>query len=409
MIELEHSPLGGSSAARFMACAGSFQLHRDQLENGEFEDVPSEYAALGVAAHALAAKCLEENAEPYEFIGEDFGDGPTPYRAGWEGEISLDAVQVYFNECRAILDAADGKGATLIETTIHLPEIHPLLKGTVDFGWWSKTKGIFLRDYKNGEGVGVSAVNNVQLLYYASLMLLASPYLRDNAPRDLPVNLGIVQPNFYGLYEAPEVWETTAGFVMDWFQNELLPRMNDLVATRDVSDADFISGTHCQFCPVMLECPTMQRAYEAYAAGSEDFVTMLTNEEIDKLYAMREDARRFMKALESTAHARMVAGATIKSAKLVEKQVARVWKPGGTAAIQAAFGEKAWAPRKVLSPAAIEKLSSRGKELALEYGYKPDSEGLVIAPLSDRRPEAKRPGNAGVFSAHAQSNEEAGW
>ena len=405
MIELEHSPLGGSSANRFMNCKGSFLLHREQLESGEFEDIPSEFANLGVAAHELAAKCLIESAEPMEFLNEQFGD----YHVGWEGEIDLDAVQVYFNACMKILDTSDGKGATLIERTIKLPDIHPLLKGTVDFGWWSKTGGVWLRDYKNGEGVGVSTVNNVQLLYYAALMILDSPYLRENAPRELPVNLGIVQPNYYGVYEEPEIWETTLGFVMDWFHNELLPRMVELTATRDMGDEDFTSGTHCQFCPVLLECPTMQRAFEAYADGSEDFVTMLTNEELDAYYAKREDARRFMKALESVAYARMVAGGTITSAKLVEKQTARVWKPGGTAAIEAAFGERAWAPRKALSPAGIEKLSSRGKELSIEYGYKPDSSGLVIAPLSDRRPEAKPRGNTGTFSNFAQSTEEAGW
>ena len=128
---------------------------------------------------------------------------------------------------------------------------------------------------------------------------------------------------------------------------------------------------------------------------------MLSNAELDALYAERENARRFMKVLETTVHHRMVTGGTIHSAKLVEKQTARVWKPGGEAAVVAAFGEKAYAPKKINSPAGVEKLSSRGKEIALEWGYKPDSAGLVVAPLSDRRPEAKRPGNAGVFAAHA--------
>jgi hypothetical protein len=39
----------------------------------------------------------------------------------------------------------------------------------------------------------------------------------------MPVSLGIVQPNFYGVFEAPDVWETTVGFVLDWGNNELLP------------------------------------------------------------------------------------------------------------------------------------------------------------------------------------------
>ncbi len=44
-------------------------------------------------------------------------------------------------------------GHLLIEETIHLPEIHPLLRGTVDFGFWSLQDGVYLRDYKNGEGI----------------------------------------------------------------------------------------------------------------------------------------------------------------------------------------------------------------------------------------------------------------
>ena len=51
MIELEHSPLGGSAAHRFMTCAGSFLVQRSQIENDEFENVETEWAKLGTAAH----------------------------------------------------------------------------------------------------------------------------------------------------------------------------------------------------------------------------------------------------------------------------------------------------------------------------------------------------------------------
>lgn len=398
MIELEHSPLGGSGAKRFMSCTGSFLLHREEILDGTFEDVPSEFAALGTAAHALAAVCLEECTEPYEYLGEDF-DG---YLAGWPDGIDLNAVQFYVNECRSIMDHC-GDGLAIVEKTYRAPKLHKLLKGTVDFGYLSPSRGVFLRDYKNGEGIGVSSPNNPQLLYYAFLLLLNAPQeMSDAWTLVTPVNLGIVQPNFYGLFEPVEAWITTVGEVMDWGRNKLLPTMTALYEhSPDYRDEDFVTGEHCQFCPVLLSCPKMQAAFRLYADASEDFITMLSNAELDALYAERENVRRFMKVLETTVHHRMVTGGTIHSAKLVEKQTARVWKPGGEAAVAAAFGEKAYAPKKVISPAGAEKLSSRGKEIALEWGYKPDSAGLVVAPLSDRRPEAKRPGNAGVFAAHA--------
>jgi hypothetical protein len=87
-------------------------------------------------------------------------------------------------------------------------------------------------------------------------------------PREMRVSLGIVQPNFYGIFDAPDVWETTVGFVLDWGMNELLPRMKSLTSTHPddvLVEADFIPGEWCQFCPVLLECPRMQEAFVAYA------------------------------------------------------------------------------------------------------------------------------------------------
>jgi hypothetical protein len=403
MIDLEHSPLGGSGAHRFMTCAGSFLLHREQLQAGEFENIESEFAKLGTAAHELCARAILENAEPYEFLGEEF----IGFIAGWPEGISLDAAHVYFNECMRIVES-QGYGNVLVEKTIHLPELHPLLRGTVDFGFWLPQAGLWLRDYKNGEGIGVAAAGNRQLLYYAFLMIMADERLR-NAPRNLPVNLGIVQPNFYGIFEEPDVWETSLGFVLDWGHNELLPRMNSLMVAQDIDEGDFVPGSHCQFCPVLLDCPKMQRAYQEYVEGSEDFITMLTDAELDHYYSQREYARRFMNALEQTVHARLVGGSKIPSAKLVEKKTARVWKPGASTALVTAFGDQAYEARKVKSPAQIEKLSSRGKEMALEYGYKPESAGLSVAPLSDPRPEAKPKGNATVFENFVQTPEEQGF
>lgn len=406
MIELEHSPLGGSAAHRFMNCEGSFLLQREQIEVGQFENIESEYAKLGTAAHELGAKAIATGMEPFEFLGEEFNG----YVAGWPDGISLDAIQVYFSECMGILARRKEQGHMLLEDTIHLPEIHPLLRGTVDFGFWSMSDGIFLRDYKNGEGIGVSAPMNKQLLYYGYLMILKILGDGHGLPRDMRVSLGIVQPNFYGVFEAPDVWETTVGFVLDWGMNELLPRMKSLFELRVPREfMVFVPGEHCQFCPVLLDCPKMQEAFIAYADAEEDFIAMLTDEELDRFYGMREQARRFMKALETTVHHRLVTGGRIPNAKLVEKKVARVWRPGAAAALKEAFGDKAFTTPEIKSPAQIEKLSSRGKELALEWGYKPESAGLSVAPLSDPRPEAKPRTNAEVFKGHAQSLEEAGF
>jgi hypothetical protein len=405
MIELEHSPLGGSAAHRFMNCEGSFLLQREQIENGTFENIESEYAKLGTAAHLLGSTCLIEGKEPYEFIGTDF----LGYRVGWPDGVPLDAVQVYVNECRSIIERCDADGVGLIEETFHLPQLHPLLRGTVDFGYISPSKGIFLRDYKNGEGIGVSAPNNDQLRYYGFILIEAA---RGNCPftPETPVSLGIVQPNFYGIFEEADVWETTVGEILDWGHKILLPRMNFLTETGKYAlEDEFSPGKWCQFCPVLLNCPKMQKAFEEFAEASEDFIAMLTNEELDHYYQQKEYARRFMNALDQTVLARKITGADIPSAKLVEKKTARVWKPGAHEVLKKTFGDKAFTQPEIRSPAQIEKLSSRGKEIALEYAYKPEASGLTVAPLDDPRPEAKPRTNADVFAAHAQTPEQMGF
>ena len=103
---------------------------------------------------------------------------------------------------------------------------------------------------------------------------------------------------------------------------EALYQDGDDLATPDLLTVDdFVPGDHCQFCPVLLDCPKMQHAFEEYAAADEEFIAMLPNEELDRYYAMREQARRFMNALESTVHARLVGGASFTNAKLVEKRL----------------------------------------------------------------------------------------
>lgn len=409
MIELEHSPLGGSGAKRWLNCGTSFLLQRQLMLRGEYEQPPSSiFADKGTAAHELGAMCLAQHREPFEFIRQKIGDYTVH-----PDDLDPDAVAVYVATCEAIAEGAAGDPTahTLVEQTLHLPEIHPLFKGTVDFGHWrfQNDPGVWLIDYKNGEGVGVETFQNPQLLYYGVLFILKFPELRD-LPRDFPVYLGIVQPNFYGLFEEPDIWITNVGAVLEWGHSVLLPSMQRLLDDRreEFTIDDFVSGDHCLFCPVMLECPKLRKAFETFAHG-DDFLAMLTNQELSDLYALRDDARRYGNELEKVVYARKISGAEIPSAKLVEKRTHRAWKSGAEQEAARRFGDQAYNPRKLKSPAQMEKLSSGGKAFALEYGFKPESDRYTIAPISDPRPEAKPPSNSEIFKDFAVPLEDLGW
>lgn len=407
MIELEHSPLGGSGATRWLTCGASFLLQRLLMLAGEYEAPPSSiFADKGTAAHELGAVCLAEAKEPFEFIGQKFGE----YEVH-PNDLDPDAVAVYVATCEAIAAEGGDDGFTLVEQTLHLYDIHPLFKGTVDFAHWrfQVDPGLWLVDYKNGEGVGVIPHGNKQLLYYALLLVLKFEEFQA-MPREFPVHLGIVQPNYWGIFDEPQFWTTTLGEVYDFGVQVLLPAMYKLFDDkREMLPVDeFVSGDHCQFCPVMLDCPKLRSAFETFANG-DDFAAMLTNQELSNLYAMRDDARRFGNELEKVVFARKLAGNDIPSAKLVEKMVHRVWRSGAEEAAKARFKENAYDPPKMKSPAKMEKLSSDGKAFALEWGFKPESDRLTVAPIGDRRPEVVPPSNAEVFKEFAYNLEDLGW
>lgn len=403
MQELDHSPLGGSAAHRFLACKGSFLLQRELYEQGQLESTESFWARKGTAAHTLAARALEEDMEPWNYLGEVI-DGFKVVGSDYEPDegvepeddltISVAAIDVYFNHCKTFRKR---DGAVFVEQRIHLPKLHPLLKGAVDFGYVSRTLGVHVRDYKNGEGIAVTARGNSQLLYYGFLLIMGTPWTAASAPDDLPVTLGIVQPNFYGEFEEPDVWPTTVGEVKKWGFEVLLPAMNRLTSTRDISDTDFVFGNHCVFCPVLLDCPKMHQAWQSYVDADAELVQMLDNDEIAALYANREAVKRFGSELDKVVEARLMTGASIPTAKLVEKRGRRVWKTGAEKTLVAALGDQAYEPKKLKSPAKVEKISSRGKEMALELAFKNEDTGVTVAPITDPRPAANRTSSQKVF------------
>ena len=68
----KHATFGGSSASRWLNCAGSTML---------IASVPAKpssgYADEGTVAHELAARCLKEDRHPRGFVGQTF-DGLPP-------------------------------------------------------------------------------------------------------------------------------------------------------------------------------------------------------------------------------------------------------------------------------------------------------------------------------------------
>lgn len=336
----EHSPLGASSAERWMNCPGSVTLIQALRSSPDYEEADPDYRRDGTQAHALAAHCLEGDIDCWQ---ADRGQFPE-----LTAEM-MNAVQEYLDYVRSL------PGKREVEVRVHVPEFHPQFYGTLDCV--VSDFCVHVVDYKHGVGVVVDADDNPQLKYYAY------GYIGDWSSPDITVKLTIVQPRGFHPDGTIRTWETTVGAIRKWAEEELRPAMD---ATKDM---DYLAlGPWCRFCPAKLVCP----AYEGLAQKA------LKTEKITYLEAIQ--LQMLVNAAKEDNERRALAGEEIDGLKVVKKIAYRVFKPDTP--LEARFGEDAW-ERKLRGPPDIEKLPG-GKDFVAEFAYQPDN-GLTVAPLTDKR------------------------
>lgn len=345
----EHSPLGASSAERWMNCPGSVTLTALLRAQPGYEEADPDYRRDGTQAHALAAHALERDIDAWEADAALFPELTADM---------LNAVQEYLDFVR-VLEADGGRRKT--EHRVHVPEFHSQFFGTLDCVV-EAADAVHIVDYKHGVGVVVDAEDNPQLMYYGYGYLADSPWADD-----VPVKLTIVQPRAFHPDGAIRTWETTVGHIRQWAETELRPAMD---ATKDL---DYLAlGQWCRFCPAKLVCP----AYEGLARKALNAKSIT--------YLEAQQLKMLVKATEEDADRRALAGEEIEGVKVVRKISHRVWKTD--APLEAKFGADAW-ERKLRSPPEIEKLPG-GNLFVAEFAYQPDN-GLTTAPLTDKRKAVK--------------------
>jgi hypothetical protein len=360
-----HSPLGASGAHRWMDCPGSVTLSRG------YEDPESDFAALGTAAHALAAHCLEQKCDAWTTIGRDFD--------GFVADKDMaDAVQVYLDAIRIEHPDRD-QGNSWIERKFHCPSVHEFFYGTCDFCYLGEDE-LHVWDYKHGAGVVVEVQNNPQLMYYA-VGALTELELWYKVGR---VVLHVGQPRGFHSDGPVRSWSITVEALAEWQTEVLVPAMDRALVSRDTA-----SGEHCRFCPVRFAaCPQheadMQRMQELMQEIDEKGgAPEATNEQIGEFLTLFEIAKIRQKAYRETGFKRAQGGHPIPGWKLGKARSNRVWKDDVEPAAKKAFGKAAYTVPELKSPAQIDALP-KGKAFTSQHAYKPDA-GMTLIPADDSR------------------------
>ncbi|MGI9251301.1 MAG: DUF2800 domain-containing protein [Pseudohongiellaceae bacterium] len=383
---LAHSPLGASSAYRYLQCPGSVRV------SWNIPETSSEWALEGTAAHKMAEQCLLEDLDAWELHGSMIGvEGPggeTDFTIHEATQEMVDGVQMFLDYVRP-LGPERPDSAWAAETKVVADSIHPLLRGTCDYSsYHMDSKDLWIVDFKYGAGIPVEAKGNAQGRIYAlgaidDIMLkIASP----NGPPVERVHIVIIQPRCHHP-DGPIRYETLSiDQLQTWVNQELMPGLDRVRSP----EPEFKSGSWCRFCPAKATCPrlTMDVVGPIYAMGeyAQFKPKELQVDDVEAFLGIGERFRILDKAMKSEAVQRMSTGVDIDGFKLVKNKTHRTWKPEAEEAFELLFGEDddCFEPRKLKSPAQIEKLGSSFKKFAQEWAFSPEG-GFTIASNDDKR------------------------
>jgi hypothetical protein len=416
-----HSTFGGSSADRWMNCAGSTALCATVPE-----PPTSKYAAEGTAAHALAEHCLKNGeTDAHLHVGEWFPlELPVPERPRFEVTTEMaTAVQVYLDTVYAELAKAPDS-QLYVEQRFVLP-IATAEPGEV-FGsndamvYSPSLARLVVFDYKHGAGVSVSAEDSSQLKFYGSGAAMSHPEWAIAS-----VELVIVQPRARDADDSEEPgvkrWEMDPLELIEFAgeaeaaiaaaKREMQKYAEDPKASLSLNPSPTKDGW-CKWCNAAAICPA--REQQALRASGLDYadVTVITPEVLPKpdtldtarlgqVLAALDIIEQWGGQVRAYVDGLLQQGVPVPGWKLVDKVGRRKWiedekRIADYLSVMHGLDEDDIRPRKLVTiteaerqlKAVVTDKDERKKaleDLSLAFTLK-DSSGLTLVPASDKRP-----------------------
>lgn len=306
-----HSPKSASGAPKWSRCPGSIEMEARMKAEG-FVDTGSDYADEGTAAHTVGALCLTTGKSAFDFLGEQIPVGDKTFEVTREMAV---AVQEYVD---AILEI--GADHRIVEERVSFDRWVPGNSGTADCISF-KDGTVWVDDYKHGQGVGVDAVDNEQLVLYGAGVIETYDFAFEMHTFVLRIH----QPRAGGMTE----WVLT--------REELLREAEKLkqhAEQADSPDAPLSSGDkQCQFCKASPRCPARLLDLLAAVTGACSVpqltiadVDLLQPEQLAKAMFLFEPARKWMKKAEGYAQGELAAGRPFPMWKLIEGEGRSKWR-----------------------------------------------------------------------------------
>lgn len=408
-----HAAKGASSAARWIACPGSIRAV-DELPKEE-HDGGSVYSREGNAAHYLAEQCLIKHRDPMEYIGlwiSSFGvisettEEPTTNGGCWfviDDEMA-DSVQLYIDVIAEHRERL-GNAEEMCERTVYpVRGMEGEMYGTLDYALHEPGGELVVADFKYGKGIAVSVEDNKQEKCYAlgALHLIGGP---DDVSK---VTLVIVQPRGRHPDGPVRSWSLSP-HELAAYEDEL----REASIRADAPDAPLVPGTHCHeyFCPAAPRCPALQAVVleQTIAAFPDDIDLPAAPAkpedlrvharlphakdplELSAAMKVTELVEFWVREVKSRVHSALEGGMKVPGWKLAEGRSHRRW--GDAKDVERRLRNMAnvkvddiYEPRKLRSPAQLQKNKKIGKAWVAKHVVKPPGK-VTVVPDFDSRPQ----------------------
>lgn len=377
----EHSPLGPSSAERWINCPASVRA------TANVPDPPSVFAISGTASHHLSDVCRKAGEHPRKYLGWKIA----VRRGGDETLVDVDQARV--DSVETFIDYVnDLPGRQMFEARVQYEIFVKRGFGTMDHASAEDTI-CHIVDYKDGQGHQVFAANNSQLKLYAVGWWLDFGWMYP----DVEVfRLHIVQPRL----DHDDHWDISRRDLLKWAADVVRPAA--LLTQRP--DAPFKAGDWCSanFCRIRRTCKV--RANTILSEYLGDFgnlneaseklddlkasASAISNDEAADYLSLMDRTISFFKDVKAFVMSQLQQGHPCADWKLVEGRSSRQWKasPEVIADILEEHGmseEDIWTKKLITAPKA-EKLLGKGHEVMRSYVRKPTGKPK-LAPGSDKR------------------------
>lgn len=364
---MKHSLFSASGASRWSNCAGSLALSQGIHKTSSWA------ADEGTAGHLLGERCLERDAEPYDFIGEvipvcgNGGDIVTN-----EIEVTLDlaeAVSKYVEYVRGI------SGTRWLETRIYYADLLGVPEedgfGTGDCCILDDTV-LHVIDAKFGRGY-VDPFKNKQMILYGAGVTSAMELVGEEITE---IHLHVVQPR---VSDKPVPYVMTRQELRDEVAalREAAQRAQEAMASftnldnQKWLDAYVTPGEYqCQWCPAAGFCPKLREVVDEFtAAADEEFgivslLEQLSAKELGKYQTQVGLVEIWIKAVEHETLRRLTRGDAVPGFKLVKgREGNRKWAdPVAAGEAFADIKDIAFNPPTLKTPAQLEKALKKDKE-----------------------------------------------